>query len=73
MLDILNEMFPENIANRVFMFVYHPIVDLIKGDSTYSEIMKYPSYIIDFNLFSVHYFDVQYIKKNVIHNGKRSW
>ena len=74
MLEMLNETFPENIANRIFMFVPHPSVDLVKGDLVYSEIMKCPSYIIDFNSCSVYYFcDFQYTKKNVIQNGKRSW
>ena len=56
MLDILNEMFPDNIANRIFMFVYHPIVNLVQGDLIYSEIMSYPSYIIDIKSCSACYF-----------------
>ena len=55
MLDILNEMFPENIANRIFTFVFHPIADLVNCDLIYSEILKYPSYIIDFKSFSSYY------------------
>ena len=45
-------MFPESIANRIFMCVSHPIVDLVRGDLIYSETMKYHSYIIDFKSFS---------------------
>ena len=56
MLDILTEMFPEDIANSIFMFVSHHIADLVKGGLTYREIMRYPSYVIDLKSLSCYYF-----------------
>ena len=56
MLDILNEMFPESVANRTFTFVSHRFVDLVKGDLIYGELMRYPSYLVDMRWFSAYYF-----------------
>ena len=54
MIEILQELFDDHIANRIFMYVSHPIVDVVKDDRIYREVMKYPTHI---NSFSAWYFN----------------
>ena len=54
MLDIPSEMIPDNTANRIFINVSHPLVDVVEDDSIYREIMRYPTQI---NSLSAWYFN----------------
>ena len=71
MLDILSEMFPYNIANRIFIYASHPLVDVVEDDSIYREIMRYPTHI---NSFSAWYFnEFQMDKELAVETQMERW
>ena len=54
MIEILQELFDDHIANCIVVHVSHPTVDVIRDDRIYREVMTYPTHI---NLFSAWYFN----------------
>ena len=67
MIGILQELFDDHIASCIFIYVSHPLVDVVKEDSIYREVMKYPTGV---NSFSAWYFNEF---ENVQWNRKWEW
>ena len=64
-------MFPDNIANRILLYVSHPL-DVVNDDLTYRKIMKYPTHVL--YSFSTRCFnEFQKVQWNKRWEWKRRW
>ena len=49
-------MFEEGVANRIFSFLSHPVVDPFRADELVREVIKYPTHINSFSDWYLHEF-----------------
>ena len=58
MIEILEDVFEESVASRIFSFLSHPVVDVFRADKLVREVFKYPTQInsfIDWYLNEFHH------------------
>ena len=49
MIEILEDIFEESVAKRIFSFMSHPVVDLFRADKLVREVIIYPTHINSFS------------------------
>ena len=55
-MEILEEIFEESVASRIFAFMSHPVVGLFRADKLVREVIKYPTQINSFSAWYLNEF-----------------
>ena len=70
-IAILKDIFEDSVANRIFLFLSHPVVDVFRTDTIVSEVIKYPTHINSFSDWYLNEFNNEQWRR--MWEWKRRW